>query len=263
MEYASSPLELWNLCQHSLLRHGELHNNLRMTWGKAIPLWTESLEHSLFIGQMLNDKYALDGRDPSSVVGIQWCHGLFDRPFFPSMQVMGVVRKRDVVTHSSRLDVDRYGTHIHRNQSLIQATHYVVENGIFSSCIARMLHDHGLTVHILSSKSESFDDGHALDALADGLFPHWMEQRVASMCESQQISTVADIEAQLRMGIPFVDALPQDETVSFLHDSQNPSTPQGSLAMKIDHAIWQSVEILWGMNTSVETKKTSRQTRLI
>jgi len=33
--------------------------------------------------------------------------------------------------------------------------------------------------------------------------------------------------------------------------------------MKIDHAIWQSVEILWGMNTSVETKKTSRQTRLI
>ena len=217
----------------------------------------------MYIGQMLNDKYALDGRDPSSVVGIQWCHGLFDRPFFPSMQVMGVVRKRDVVTHASRLDVERYGTHIHRNQSLIQGAHYVVENGIFSSCIARMLHDHGLTVHILSSKSESFDDGHALDALADGLFPHWMEQRVASMCESQQISTVADIEAQLRMGIPFVDTLPQDETVSFLHDSQNSSTPQGSLAMKIDYAIWRSVEILWGMNTSVETKKTSRQTRLI
>jgi hypothetical protein len=179
------------------------------------------------------------------------------------MPVMGVVRKRDVVTHASRLDVDRYGTHIHRNQSLIQATHYVVENGILSSCIARVLHDHGLTVHILSSKSENSAEEHNLDALADGLFPHWMEQRVASMCESQQISTVADIEAQLRMGIPFVDALPQDETVSFLHDSQNSSTPQGSLAMKIDYAIWRSVEILWGMNTSVETKKTSRQTRLI
>jgi deoxyribodipyrimidine photolyase len=40
MEYAESPLELWNLCQRSLLRHGELHNNLRMTWGKAVPLWT-------------------------------------------------------------------------------------------------------------------------------------------------------------------------------------------------------------------------------
>ena len=82
MEYAESPSTLWNICQQSLLRHGELHNNLRMTWGKAVPLWTESLEHSLFIGQTLNDKYALDGRDPSSVVGIQWCHGLFDRPFF-------------------------------------------------------------------------------------------------------------------------------------------------------------------------------------
>jgi deoxyribodipyrimidine photolyase len=263
MEYASSPLELWNLCQHSLLRHGELHNNLRMTWGKAIPLWTESLEHSLHIGQMLNDKYALDGRDPSSVVGIQWCHGLFDRPFYPSMQVMGVVRKRDVVTHASRLDVDRYGTHIHRNQNLIQATHYVVENGILSSCIARVLHDHGLRVHILSTKSENSAEEHNLDALADGSFPHWMEQRVASMCESQRISTVADIEEKIRMGIPSVDGLPQDGTVSILHDSQNPSALQGSLAMKIDHAIWQSVEVLWVMNASVKTKKTSRQTRLI
>tara|TARA_B110000444_G_scaffold261020_1_gene310534 strand:- start:6218 stop:8071 length:1854 start_codon:yes stop_codon:yes gene_type:complete len=263
MEYASSPLELWNLCQHSLLRHGELHNNLRMTWGKAIPLWTESLEHSLYVGQMLNDKYALDGRDPSSVVGIQWCHGLFDRPFFPSMQVMGVVRKRDVVTHASRLDVDRYGTHIHRNQSLLQAAHYVVDNGILSACIARILHDHGLTVYILSSKSENLVEEHNFDALAEGSFPHWMEQRVASMCESQRISSVADVDAQLRMGIASIDALPQDGMVSISHDSQNVSSLQGSLSMKIDHAIWQSVEVLWGMNASVETKKTSRQTRLI
>ena len=39
-----------------------------MTWGKAIPYWTESLDKSLHIAQKLNDKYALDGRDPSSIV---------------------------------------------------------------------------------------------------------------------------------------------------------------------------------------------------
>jgi deoxyribodipyrimidine photolyase len=32
---------LWDLAQRSLLVHGELHNNLRMTWAKAIPGWTQ------------------------------------------------------------------------------------------------------------------------------------------------------------------------------------------------------------------------------
>ena len=73
---------MWNLCQQSLVKHGELHNNLRMTWGKAVPQWSTTLEQSLLRAQKYNDKYALDGRDPSSIAGIQWCHGLFDRPFF-------------------------------------------------------------------------------------------------------------------------------------------------------------------------------------
>ena len=34
LEFAQSPSDLWNECQRSLTRHGELHNNLRMTWGK-------------------------------------------------------------------------------------------------------------------------------------------------------------------------------------------------------------------------------------
>ena len=148
MEYAESPSTLWNICQQSLLRHGELHNNLRMTWGKAVPLWTESLEHSLFIGQTLNDKYALDGRDPSSVVGIQWCHGLFDRPFFPSMPVMGVVRKRDILTHASRLDVDSYEHHVNRSPGHGESPYHIVGTDIVASSVARMLYDNGLDVCI-------------------------------------------------------------------------------------------------------------------
>ncbi|MFO1065793.1 MAG: deoxyribodipyrimidine photo-lyase [Pirellulales bacterium] len=34
--------EFWDACQRSLIKHGELHNNLRMTWGKALLDWTKS-----------------------------------------------------------------------------------------------------------------------------------------------------------------------------------------------------------------------------
>jgi len=36
---AATGERLWDLAQASLLRHGELHNNVRMTWGKAIVEW--------------------------------------------------------------------------------------------------------------------------------------------------------------------------------------------------------------------------------
>ena len=32
---------LWDLAQRSLLRRGELHNNVRMTWGKAFLPWAQ------------------------------------------------------------------------------------------------------------------------------------------------------------------------------------------------------------------------------
>jgi len=40
----------------------------------------------------LNNKYALDGRDPNSYTGILWCFGLFDRPWAPERPVLGRVR---------------------------------------------------------------------------------------------------------------------------------------------------------------------------
>ena len=60
--------------------------------GKALTLWTDDVEQSMAYGQALNGAYALDGRDPSSVVGVQWCHGLFDRPFHPPAPILGLVR---------------------------------------------------------------------------------------------------------------------------------------------------------------------------
>jgi deoxyribodipyrimidine photo-lyase len=39
----------------------------------------------------LNDKYALDGRDPNGYANILWCFGLHDRPWF-ERPVFGTVR---------------------------------------------------------------------------------------------------------------------------------------------------------------------------
>ena len=149
LELSKSPSMLWNLCQTSLYRHGELHNNLRMTWGKATPLWTKSLEESLEMGQHLNDKFALDGRDPSSIAGIQWCHGLFDRPFHPPLPVMGVVRKRDIETHKSRLDLSRYENHVLRKPSKQSHPFIVIGAGFSGAFAANLLKSYGYDVLVI------------------------------------------------------------------------------------------------------------------
>lgn len=148
-EHSQSPSSLWNLCQTSLYRHGELHNNLRMTWGKATPLWTKDLQQSLTIGQHLNDKFALDGRDPSSIAGIQWCHGLFDRAFYPPMPVMGIVRKRDLETHKSRLDLGRYEQHVTRKPSNQTHPFIIIGAGFAGAFAAFLLKSYGYDVLVI------------------------------------------------------------------------------------------------------------------
>lgn len=74
----------WDAAQQQLVRTGELHNNVRMAWGKAPLLWTPSPELALSTVIYLNHKYALDGCDPASYGGILWCFGLFDVPKGPA-----------------------------------------------------------------------------------------------------------------------------------------------------------------------------------
>ena len=140
---------LWAACQRSLLRQGELHNNVRMTWGKALPFWTVDHEHSMAWGQALNDKYALDGRDPSSVVGVQWCHGLFDRPFHPPTPILGLVRQRDPRTHRTRLDMDAYRKFTDRPAATTPHPIVVIGAGLAGAVAARLLADHGFDVVVL------------------------------------------------------------------------------------------------------------------
>jgi deoxyribodipyrimidine photo-lyase len=83
---------LWNAAQTQLLREGQVHNYLRMLWGKKILEWTRTPEEALEIMVEMNNKYALDGRDPNSYSGIFWCLGRYDRPWGPERPIFGTVR---------------------------------------------------------------------------------------------------------------------------------------------------------------------------
>ena len=204
IEYARSPSRLWNLCQQSLLRHGELHNNLRMTWGKAIPKWSISLEQSLVRAQKLNDKYALDGRDPSSVAGIQWCHGLFDRPFYPSLPIMGVVRKRELETHASRLDMYKYATYVNRSTSSESEIYVVFGSSLIESYAARMMYDNGISVYHISGV-ESTDEDQELNLQQLETLPANICDRLKSVANKIQSNSISLICKDLLRGIPSGD----------------------------------------------------------
>lgn len=83
---------LWNAAQRQLLLEGRIHNALRMLWGKRVLEWTRTPEEAHAILFELNDRYAIDGRDPNSVSGIGWIFGLFDRAWGPERPVYGTVR---------------------------------------------------------------------------------------------------------------------------------------------------------------------------
>lgn len=139
--------QLWDLAQHSLVRHGELHNNVRMTWGKAIPSWTATPESAIETLVTLNNTYALDGADPASYAGLLWCLGLFDRPFQPEVPILGTVRPRPLDAHASRIDIDAFERMVHRRSRNLRVA--VIGAGVAGTACARILADHGVDVTIL------------------------------------------------------------------------------------------------------------------
>ena len=139
---------LWNLAQRSLLIHGELHNNVRMTWGKAVLSWTRSPQEALDLLLDLNHRYALDGSDPNSYGGILWCLGLLDRPFFPEKPVLGTVRPRSSKRHAERIDMPLYERIVSRPARSRSMRIAVIGAGPAGLAAARTLHDHAMDVTV-------------------------------------------------------------------------------------------------------------------
>ena len=103
---------IWNAGQRELMESGQMHNVVRMLWGKSVITWAPTYEDALAWLIHLNDKYALDGRDSNSYAGIQWCFGKFDRPF-AARPVWGTIRpmslERAYAKYPMAAYLDRWG----------------------------------------------------------------------------------------------------------------------------------------------------------
>ncbi len=107
-EAAATHDPLWNAAQRQLVREGRLHNYLRMLWGKKILEWSASPADAMRVLVTLNDRYALDGRDPNSYCGIGWVLGRHDRPWPPERPVLGTLRPMSSDRTAAKVDVARF-----------------------------------------------------------------------------------------------------------------------------------------------------------
>jgi deoxyribodipyrimidine photo-lyase len=110
LEAACSPDPLWNAAQRELRETGVMHNYLRMLWGKRVLEWSESPAQALARLVHLNDRWALDGRDPNSVSGILWTFGRFDRAWGPERPIFGKVRYMTSASTRRKLRLRAYLT---------------------------------------------------------------------------------------------------------------------------------------------------------
>ena len=108
LENAETHDPLWNAAQRQLNQEGRIHNYLRMLWGKKILEWTENPRVALQILTELNNKYAIDGRNPNSWSGIFWTLGRFDRAWGPERSIFGKVRYMSSVNTAKKMNVKDY-----------------------------------------------------------------------------------------------------------------------------------------------------------
>lgn len=84
-----------------------MHNYLRMLWGKKISSGRPP-RAALATLIELNNKYALDGRDPNSYSGIFWCFGRYDRPWAPQRPIFGTIRYMSSDNTARKVRVKQY-----------------------------------------------------------------------------------------------------------------------------------------------------------
>jgi deoxyribodipyrimidine photo-lyase len=108
LENAETYDELWNAAQIQMVRHGWMHNYLRMYWAKKILEWTPDVAIAMKYCIYLNDRYFLDGRDPNGYAGVAWAIlGKFDRAW-GTRPVFGKIRYMSGASTGKKFDSKRY-----------------------------------------------------------------------------------------------------------------------------------------------------------
>ncbi len=131
--------KLWNAAQIQMRVEGKMHGFLRffeyyylylvvldlmglifrMYWAKKILEWTESPEQALEFSIYLNDRYQLDGRDPSGYVGCMWsiC-GIHDQGW-AERAIFGKIRYMNYEGCKRKFDVNRFEIKYNAKKDLI------------------------------------------------------------------------------------------------------------------------------------------------
>ncbi len=224
---------LWDAAQRSLLIQGELHNNVRMTWGKAFLNWTPDAATALRLMIDLNHRYALDGRDPASYGGLLWCLGQFDRPHTPPRPIFGTVRDRPTDEHATRLDPQRYMKKVTRPWRSPMPRVAVVGAGLSGLICARTLQDHGFDVTVFEKSRGpggrmatrrpdtglSFDHGAQYFTVRDPHFARyveaWVQQGIVAEWAGRVVAIHGDevqpkVDQEVRyVGVPGMSTIAQ------------------------------------------------------
>jgi len=111
LERALTHDEHWNSAQREMVATGSMHSYMRMYWGKKIIEWMDDPRESFRVALHLNNKYAMDGRDPNSFAGVAWCFGKHDRPW-GERPVFGQVRWMSADGLERKFDMDAYARRV-------------------------------------------------------------------------------------------------------------------------------------------------------
>jgi deoxyribodipyrimidine photo-lyase len=82
-----------------------------MYWGKKILEWTPTPEAAFATTLHLNNRYFLDGREPSSYTAVAWCFGLHDRAW-AERSIFGKIRFMNAAGLQRKFDMERYITEV-------------------------------------------------------------------------------------------------------------------------------------------------------
>ena len=107
LENGETDDEVWNAIMGEIRERGWVHNQLRMYWGKQFVRWTNTPDHAYRTLLDINNRWFLDGRDPSSYANVGWCFGLHDQGF-QERDVSGKVRPFTTAALKRKDDLDAW-----------------------------------------------------------------------------------------------------------------------------------------------------------